>query len=559
MSEEPDFEIDITTRGFAEEESPLTTREINLRRTFGYRRVLIQPSEVLGTGSYGSVIKAKLDGLPCAAKILHHTFFTSNDPHVTDFIRRFKQECRILRHLKHPCIVQFLGVLEDPRPRSNHRPILLMELMEQSLTHFLESRQRALPYHVQVDITHDITLALDYLHSNGIQHRDLSSNNILLTAGSRAKLTDFGMSKMVDLNPRMSRNKQTMCPGTEVYMPPEALLDVPVYSNKIDVFSTGVLIVQIITRRFPTPTVRHNSVTDFRYKKRILVPIPELERRKNDLQGVFMTHPLQPIALECLKDEEKERPTAANLCQQLARLRSTPEYGDSKSQYNQQVVELPPTPSALGMRDTEIAVLDGQIEALNQEKRRSWGGIFRKKSTRNFDEEIAELHTKKRPLVTEKEREEEEERKKVDYKNENDHLNANVEELKAENASLLAEMTKLQRYTAELEENKISESAQYQQRLEEMKNANANHKARVRALETESSGNARLKRYIKELEEERAVAASEYVKLQEKIAQLKKIIQTHLEEKSANETSVHEDTTDLYYVQQEKPEVCVSV
>ena len=339
-------------------------------------------------------------------------------------------------------------------------------------------------------------------------------------------------------------------------MPPEALLDVPVYSDKIDVFSTGVLIVQIITRRFPTPTARHNSVTDSRYKKRILVPIPELERRKNDLQGVFMTHPLQPIALECLKDEEKERPTAANLCQQLAGLRSTPEYGDSKSQYNQQVVELPPTPSALGMRDTEIAVLDGQIEALNQEKRRSRGGFFRKKSVRNFDEEIAELHTKKQPLFTEKEREEEEERKKVEYKNENDRLKTNFEELKTENASLLAKITKLQRHTEELVKSKISESAQYQQRLQGMKNENANLKARVSKLETEStkavSENARVKRYIKELEEERAVAASAYGKLQEKITELKQIVQTHLERR---EKDVSEDDTGMEE-QQGKLKVC---
>ena len=491
MSEEPDFEIDIMTRGFTEEESPLTTREINLRRTFGYRRVLIQPSEVLGTGSYGSVIKAKLESLPCAAKILHHTFFASNDPHVTDFIHRFKQECRILRHLKHPCIIQFLGVLEDPRPRSNHRPILLMELMEQSLTHFLESQQRALPYHVQVDITHDITLALNYLHSNGIQHRDLSSNNILLTAGSRAKLTDFGMSQMVDLNPRMSRNKLTECPGTLAYMPPEALVKAPAYSDKIDVFSTGVLIVQIITRQFPKPTDPHDHVNDPKYKAPILVRVPELQRRKEDLQGVFMTHPLRPIALECLKDEEKERPTAANLCQQLAELRSTPEYGDSKSQYNQQVVELSPTPSALRMRDTEIALLDGQIEALNQEKRRSWGGMFRKKSTRHFEEELAELHTKKQPLVTEKEREEEEERKRIEYKNENAQLKKR--ELESENEAVLSE-------------------------------------------------NARLKRYIKELEEEKAVAASEYGELHEKIAELKQIVQTHLEQ---NEKDTSEDDTEM--------------
>ena len=479
MSDEQDFEIDITEKGFAEEESPLTQREIQLRRTFGYKHVLIQPSVVLGTGSYGSVIKARLDHLPCAAKLLHHTFFTSNDPNVEDFIRRFKQECRILRQLKHSCIVQFLGVLEDPRPRSGRRPILLMELMEESLTHFLESRQRDLPYHFQVNISFDITSALDYLHGNGIQHRDLSSNNILLTAsGTQAKITDFGMSKMVDINPRMSRNKQTECPGTEVYMPPEAF-KVPAYSTKIDIFSTGVLMVQIITRQFPKPTARHNAVNDPNYKEPILVRVPELERRKDDLQKVYLTHPLRQIALDCLKDEGTERPTAANLCQKLAQLKSTPEYTDSQSQYCQQVIALPPTSSALAMRDTEIAVLDGQIEALNQEKRRSWAS--HKMSVGKVDEDIAELCRKKQPLVTEKESEEEEERKRVEYKNENGRLKQKMGELEAENEAVLSE-------------------------------------------------NVRLKRYIEELEKEREKTAKEQAELQGKIAELKQIVQTYVQQ-----------------------------
>ena len=178
---------------------------------------------------------------------------------------------------------------------------------------------------------------------------------------------------MVDLNPRMSRNNTlTECPRTLAYMPPEALVKGPAYSDKIDVFSTGVLIVQIITRTFPNPTDPHRKVEDSKYGGSILIPVTELERHKDDLKRVFMTHPLRPIALECLKDREKERPPAGNLCRRLAQLRATPEYGDSKCQYNQQVVELPPTPSALRMRDTEIAVLDGHIEALNREKRRSW-------------------------------------------------------------------------------------------------------------------------------------------------------------------------------------------
>ena len=497
MSEEADFKIDLITKGFAEEESPPTTRERNLRRTFGYKELLIQPSEEIGRGSYGSVIKAKLDNLPCAAKLLHNAFFTSYDPHVVEFIRRFKQECRILRQLRHPCIVQFLGVLEDPRPRSNRRPILLMELMEQSLTHFLESRQSDLPYHVQVSIVHDITLALDYLHSNGIQHRDLSSNNILLSAGSRAKLTDFGMSKMVDLNPRMSRNKQTECPGTLAYMPPEALVKAPGYSDKIDVFSTGVLIIQIITRKFPKPTDPHRRVQDSKYKGEILVPVPELERRENDLCGVFMTHPLRAMALECLKDDDKERPTAANLCRRLTGMLSTPEYADSNSQYNEQLVALPPTSLALAMQDTEIAVLGEQIEALSQEKRRLSRGFFRKKSTENLDKEISELCLKKEPLVAVKQSEKEEKRRKIEYENENDRLKGRVERLEAGSEAVLAE-------------------------------------------------NAKLKKYVEEMEGERENLDAKEAQFQEKIAELKQIIQTHLEQRSAQqENRVEEGESEI--------------
>ena len=184
-----------------------------------------------------------------------------------------------------------------------------------------------------MNITYDIALGVAYLHANGVQHRDLSGNNILLDAGSRAKLTDFGMSKMVDINPRMTRNKQTTCPGTLAYMPPEALHGEPVYTDKIDVFSAGVLMIQIVTRKFPNPSGAQRLVNDPNYKKPIRVSVPELERRENDLRGFFMTHPLRSIALECIKDEEEERPTAADICQQLMQLRVSPEHTDSQSEY----------------------------------------------------------------------------------------------------------------------------------------------------------------------------------------------------------------------------------
>lgn len=470
---EADIEIDLTTtnQDSANEQRDLTDREKNLTKTFGYQKVVVQPSQILGTGSYGNVVKAMLDGLPCAAKILHHTFFTSHDPDVVNFTQRFQLECRILHHLRHPSIVQFLGVVDDPRPQSNRRPILLMELMEESLTHFLESEQKSLLYHIQVNITYDIALALDYLHANGIQHRDLSSNNILLVAGTRAKLTDFGVSKMVEINPRMSqaRNKYTTCPGTLAYMPPEALLPGHMYGDKVDVFSTGVLMVQIVTRKYPNPGDAHRTERDHK-QRRVLVPIPELERRKGDLLGLLLTHPLRPIALECLKDEEGDRPTATNLCQVLVRLKSAPEYTTSLEEYRQQVIALPPTKSACDMRDTEIAVLDGEIESLTQ--RSKTRGIFQKRDKSKLDTDIADLHHRKQPLVAERECQLEEEQKKMEYENENAQLKKRVERLEMEKADVLLENAELKKNNEKLvEENKamMSEISELHMKMAELK------------------------------------------------------------------------------------------
>ena len=87
----------------------------------------------------------------------------------------------------------------------------------------------------------DISLVLAYLHLNDIIHPDLSSNSVLLIAGNRAKVVNFGMSKLSELHPRMT--PLTQCPGTLAYMPPEALKVPPVYSKKLDVFSSGVVAV----------------------------------------------------------------------------------------------------------------------------------------------------------------------------------------------------------------------------------------------------------------------------------------------------------------------------
>ena len=309
---------------------------------FRYQRVELLKTKELGVGSYGAVCKAMCDDLPCAAKILHRTLFQFTAPGATSVMRKFEQECRLLSAIKHPHIVQYLGTYHDPESRL---PVLLMELMDESLTRFLERSREPLPYHTEVNLCHDIALALSYLHSNGIVHRDLSSNNVLLIAGSRAKVTDFGMVKLYDVNCSTAHlTPLTLCPGTMAYMSPEALKDRPVYTYKLDSFSLGVLCVQIMTRQFPDPGDRVTEVEDSRYPTgTVEVRVPEIERRRSHIDLINPAHLLLPIALNCLKDRDRERPSCHELCGHMSTLKASPKYTESvqQSQVNTQ-----PTQSA---------------------------------------------------------------------------------------------------------------------------------------------------------------------------------------------------------------------
>ena len=321
------------------------------RRELSYGSVQIYDKEVLGIGSYGKVCKAKCGQLPCAAKLLHDTLFQDNDPGTRSPVAKFWQECQFLSTIKHPNIVQYLGTATDLQSR---RTVLLMELMDESLTKFLERLTGPLPYHSQLNICHDVALALAYLHFNAIIHRDLSSNNVLLIGeGSRAKVSDFGMSKLIDMNPRMTSRMTplTQVPGTPAYMPPEALISPPHYSSKLDCFSHGVLALQIITRNFPNPgdASRYITLQDPRLPTgRVLVQYPETERRKKDIDLIEPSHPLRPIALHCLKDRDTERPSAHELCGRLASLKREPRY--THSQTRGHVQRLQKLVSVLGLQ-----------------------------------------------------------------------------------------------------------------------------------------------------------------------------------------------------------------
>ena len=299
----------------------------------GFKSVQLFKHQTLGIGSYGKVCKAKCDNLLiCAAKIIHETLFDPVEQHTIgpqrehrQPIRRFEQESEFMSTIRHPNIVQCLGMHQDP---DTGLPVLLMELMDESLTHYLESSTRLIPYHIQVNLSHDVTLALSFLHSNGITHRDLSSNNVLLIRDIRAKVTDFGMARLGDLNPQINYPTCTVCPGTDVYMPPEAVQDKPRYTEKIDSFSFGVILLQMLTRKFPNPGDRRRIVPSDHpgLPNGILeLRVPEIDCRQNQIDKVDPNHPLLAVTLDCLKDGYVERPSAQLLCERVAALKETPE------------------------------------------------------------------------------------------------------------------------------------------------------------------------------------------------------------------------------------------
>ena len=333
---------------------------------FSFGPVRLQRDALLGTGAYGQVCKATLGELPCAAKLLHPILLDPSRPRNRAL---FEQECRFLSEIRHPNIVQYLGVERDGE---TGLPILLMELMDDSLTHFLEQSKERLAYHVQVNISHDIALALAFLHANRILHRDLSSNNVLLIgAGIRAKVTDFGMCKLTELNPHMTG--LTKCPGTPAYMSPEALLDPPIYTEKLDCFQAGVLMIQTITRKFPDPGPAMNRVKNqISPTGWINMPVPETKRRQKHLNLIASTNLILPIAVDCLKDTDTERPSAQQICHRLSALKGGPQYSQSLDATGRE-------------RDREVQERELLIQQLIQEN------VEREREVREKEREIKNL------------------------------------------------------------------------------------------------------------------------------------------------------------------------
>ena len=265
----------------------------------------------LGHGSYATVLELEYMGLKCAGKKIHELLLRQGDASYT--VRRFEEECRLLSQVRHPNIVQFLGVYFQQGVQA---PVLVMEFLPTNLTSCVE-QCGILPKEISYSILRDVALGLCYLHSQtpAIIHRDLSSNNILLTPNMTAKISDLGVARILNLTP-LQVSRMTQTPGTPAYMPPEVMIANPKYNTSVDEFSYGILMIHTFSGRWPEPQIGPNRTEpDGR-----LIPITEAERRELFLRAIGNDHPLMDLILKCIHNHPPSRAHANEIVERLAEM-----------------------------------------------------------------------------------------------------------------------------------------------------------------------------------------------------------------------------------------------
>ena len=280
---------------------------------------VIPLNKELGRGAYGKVFTVKYLGLACAAKEIHSLLLDGVSPEEKKSIKDgFMRECYHSSLIRHPNIVQFMGVYYSEQ---SDLPIMVMELMDISLSSFVEKNKPSVAIKAKLSILYDVSLGLSYLHGRrpSVIHRDLSSNNVLLTSHLVAKISDLGMAKMIRADSKQTRSRLTTAPGTLHFMPPEALDEEdPIYGTPVDVFSFAGVTLHLLSEEWPTPSSQKKR--DPKTKK--LIALSEAQRRQQYLDKIpEEIVALKEIILLCLDDDPDERPPIKKVSETIESLK----------------------------------------------------------------------------------------------------------------------------------------------------------------------------------------------------------------------------------------------
>ena len=355
----------------------------------------VQPTgKKLGNGAYGSVEKVKIPGATCAAKKIHDILLrTGSEDEVRNVTDKFVQECRLMSSLRHPHIVQFLGVCFLPGSRL---PALVMERLMMSLGDLLDNNPNV-SLATKCSVLQDVASGLVYLHNHVPQiiHRDLTANNVLLNSAMVAKLADLGVARIVDIQPGRLAATMSQNPGTAVYMPPEALEPNARYNTTIDVFSFGNLALYTFTQIFPEP-----KAATYINSTGTVAARTEVERRIDYFQQIQQQlghqHAIVVMIERSLHNDPRHRPTANQILQELKRVRAliSDRYGSMSRLEVEQV---------LGEREKELGSLQCRLQHQHEQIQSQKLDLQSKdQKLRSKDEELLskdqQLHSKYQQL-----------------------------------------------------------------------------------------------------------------------------------------------------------------
>lgn len=245
----------------------------------------------LGDGANGEVFTAQWDGTLVAVKVLpsHSLVIESkgdlDSSELPELDSEFTKEVKTLAALRHPNLVSYFGFGVRPGHAGllvKPAPFLVMELMRGgTLRELLQSNTMLAPGST-VEYSIGVAAGMKYLHSCNppVVHRDLKSDNILLDGSDRGrgsvKISDFGTATKLDKSPggctastRSKRNAaitKTIGVGTPLWMAPEVFngkYGFARYGTKVDVYSFGIVLFELITRKDPFSDQEDLSLIEF--------------------------------------------------------------------------------------------------------------------------------------------------------------------------------------------------------------------------------------------------------------------------------------------------------
>src|SRR5215208_604216 len=223
--------------------------------------------ELVGHGGMSSVYRARDSLLErhVALKILHEQYNADDD-----FVERFKREARSVAQLQHPNIVTVID-----RGEADDRQFIVFEYIDGENLKELVVRKGRLDVREALEIAIEVARGLAFAHGQGLVHRDVKPQNVLLNGDGRAKVTDFGIARSVDVD-GMTQTGTVL--GTSNYIAPEQASGQPV-DAQTDVYALGVVLYELLAGEVPFPGESFVAVA----MKHVHEPPPNLLDRRRDV------------------------------------------------------------------------------------------------------------------------------------------------------------------------------------------------------------------------------------------------------------------------------------